>query len=76
MMDMNFEEFLTNSGKILEKATEIAETFNEAEFMLFMCMVVDEYHNQHRDFKSVEAIKKVAEMVEAVNEELGDYENN
>ena len=65
-----------NYRVITNKATEIAETFNESEFMLFLCMVVEEYHNQHRDFKSVEAIKKVAEMVEVVNGELGDYETS
>jgi hypothetical protein len=54
---------------LCDKVNKLAEK----DFMLFLCMVCDEYHAEHPDFNHIEAIKTVAEAVAKVNEEEGTY---
>ena len=47
---------------------------DEAQFMVIMCQLFDEYHARHQDSNSAEMARQVADMVETVNEEYGEFE--
>ena len=62
------------------ETVEIAEKICKLDaiaFQTLMCFMFDEHYNQHRDGKkSPEIAQECADMVKAVNSELGDYETS
>lgn len=50
------------------------DDLDDAQFMMVMCMIFDEYHYRHRESEMPEKMARiVADQVEAVNKECGRY---
>lgn len=68
-------EHILEIQKTCEQVAGIMTKLDWSEFMTIMCMLFDEYHNTHPDFDAPENARVVADLVGAVNSELGTYSN-
>lgn len=69
MMDL-FMSGCNNMLKVVETTNEI-ET--PEEFMVVICMAIDEFSATHKGVSATEIAKTIYENVTAVNEMLGEY---
>ena len=71
--DMMEPKDLMEAWQSCQTVIETMKGLDYESFMSIMCMLFDEYHSAHRDFDPVWNSRVVADLIEEVNKDLGEY---